>query len=294
MRCSWTSVCLVALLISVEVRASLNEPDELRTSSDDGRAYTLLPAGSHDRTDFVLARDRTQREIVLVGLLAVGAALLIHRARMKRHTALEETREQLSRDLHDDIGSTLSSINILSDVTRQRLAALGDNQAADALERISERSHRLMRDMSDIVWTIDPHKDAMADVMSRMRAFGIAVLEPIGVAFHFHPAAELKELRVDPLVKKNLFLIFKEAINNAARHARAGRVDASITCEKGKIIMVIADDGIGIAEERAVQGLGGNGLLNMRQRAAELKAELRIGKGSVRGTSITLRTAAAH
>lgn len=243
----------------------------------------------HEPTPFELARDRTEREVVLVGLLAIWAVLLIHRARAKRHTELEETREQLSRDLHDDIGSTLSSISILSDVTRQRAAAAGDEHAADALTRISERSQRLMRDMSDIVWTIDPHKDTMADVMSRMREFGIAVLDPLGVAFRFQQAQELRSLRIEPLLKKNLYLIFKEAISNAGRHAQARHVEASIGLETGVLVLRVQDDGIGLPAGHTPSGLGGNGLVNMRERAEELKAELEIGTDASGGTHITLR-----
>ena len=237
-----------------------------------------------------LERTRSQRMFILLAVLfiAVISALLVNRYRLKRRLQVAQLRTRLARDLHDDIGSTLSSISILSNVVKRRAEAAGDLDTATSLEKISERSHRLMREMSDIVWSVDPGKDSMADLIGRMREFGMGVLEPKGIAFHFNAPenAVARDLSVD--VKRNLYLIFKEAVNNAAKHAEARTVFAELAVDGRSVRVQIDDDGRGMQNDDRTTGTTGNGLRNMRERAIEMGAAFSTGVSEHGGACVAV------
>jgi signal transduction histidine kinase len=225
---------------------------------------------------------------VMIGFIILFAGVLFVRARTLRRIQLEQLRTRLSRDLHDDIGSTLSSINILSTVAKRKAEAGDEAGAAASLSGISERTQRLMRNMSDIVWSVDPDKDTFEELLARMREFGAAVLEPKGIAFRFDSACE-SNATMPPMVKSNLYLIFKEAVNNAAKHAEATEVVVTLAYQNNSLCMIIADNGKGMdVMDGPVGTLGGNGSGNMRMRAAEMKAEIRMDSAPGQGTTLDL------
>lgn len=226
--------------------------------------------------------------VVLLGFVVLFAAQLFVRARTLRCVQLEQLRSRLSRDLHDDIGSTLSSINILSTVARRKAEAGDEAGAAASLIGISERTQRLMRNMSDIVWSVDPERDTLEELLARMREFGAAVLEPKGIDLRFEAHGDL-EGTLPPALKSNLYLIYKEAVNNAAKHAHATEVAVSFIHADNRLRMTITDNGKAMAagDGEGSPG-GGNGLRNMSMRALEMKADLKIEGPSPQGTRIDL------
>ena len=226
--------------------------------------------------------------VVMIGFVILFAGVLFVRFRTNRRMQLEEVRSRLSRDLHDDIGSTLSSINILTSVARKKAEAGDVEGAAASLTGISERSQRLQRNMSDIVWSVDPERDSLEELLARMREFGESVLEPKGIAYRFESNGE-SSTALPPMVKSNLYLIFKEAVNNAAKHAQATEVGVTLKQGNNHLRMTIADNGKGLPDEQGGLGtIGGNGLRNMRKRAQEMNAELRITGAPGQGTTISL------
>ncbi|MGV3636338.1 MAG: ATP-binding protein [Flavobacteriales bacterium] len=238
------------------------------------------------------ARDlehRMQRVVLvtLIGSVVLFAGVLFAQVRAKRRMQLEELRTRLSRDLHDDIGSTLSSINILSTVARRKAEAGDETGAAASLSGISERTQRLMRNMSDIVWSVDPDHDSLEELLARMREFGAAVLEPKDVTFRFTTSGDFSA-SVPPLVKSDLYLLFKEAVNNAAKHAQATEVHVTLAHARNRLRMTITDNGIGLESGAKGNQGGGNGLRNMRARAQEIRGELTIDSAPAQGTRIEL------
>lgn len=247
-------------------------------------AEERITARDHDR------EHRMQRIvlIVMIAFVILYAGILFIRSRTERRMQLEQLRTRLSRDLHDDIGSTLSSINILSTVARRKAETGDEAGAAASLTGISERTQRLMRNMSDIVWSVDPEQDSMEDLLARMREFGAAVLEAKSISYRFDGSRALNAT-LTPLVKSNLYLIFKEAVNNTAKHAQATEVNALFTYENNKLRMAITDNGKGLDPGGPTSTMmGGNGLRNMRARATEMHAELRIMGTPGEGTTIDL------
>lgn len=276
---------------------ALNEVGRERLAVERARAKALSiqqEAETNRRLELARAaarhmdiEHRMQRVVLvtMIGFIILFAGILFVRARTARRMQLEQLRTRLSRDLHDDIGSTLSSINILSAVARRKAEAGDEAGAAATLSGISERTQRLMRNMSDIVWSVDPNKDTLEELLVRMREFGAAVLEPKGIAYRFESTGDMSAT-IPPTAKSNLYLIFKEAVNNAAKHAEATEVQVAFRNEDHRLHMVIVDNGKGIPNDAAANG--GNGLRNMRARALEMHAELHIRSTASQGTAIDL------
>lgn len=277
-----------------------NEVGRERLAVEKARAKALSiqqEAAAEQRLEKQMAlsheQDREHRMqrinlVVMIGFIILFAGVLFVRLRTKRRMQLEEVRTRLSRDLHDDIGSTLSSINILTTVARKKAEA-GDVEGATAsLTGISERSQRLQRNMSDIVWSVDPARDTLEELLARMREFGASVLEPKGILFRFDSRGDFATA-LPPMVKSNLYLIFKEAVNNAAKHAQATKVIVAVDSRNDRLHLTIADNGQGLPDATGTASTpGGNGLRNMRMRAAEMKAELLVKGTPHNGTTIEL------
>ncbi|HVS96378.1 MAG TPA: tetratricopeptide repeat protein [Puia sp.] len=216
--------------------------------------------------------------LLLIGFLVFNRYRIVHRAR--RIIELEKMRNHIARDLHDDIGSTLSSINILSKVALQ-----SRDDSASSLRKIMDRSSAIMEKMDDIVWTINPRNDTMEQLVCRMKEFAGEMLEPLNIVYSFEEQGDLPSLRLDIRHRKDLYLLFKEAVNNAAKYSQCRHLHILLRRAKDSLQMEIADDGKGFAED----GLrNGNGLKNMRDRAASMPATIRIDSAIGQGTRIDL------
>jgi len=222
-------------------------------------------------------------------VLPAGTALAMllyaaHRYRLGRLLELERVRTRIATDLHDDIGASLSQISILSEVARRRA---GDVDALQkTLAEIAGASRELLASMSDIVWSINPQRDRLRDLLQRMRRFATDVFTARNIEFQFHaPEAEL-EGKLDPDMRRQVFLIFKESVNNILRHAACTQVEIRFAVEKAGLMLSVRDDGKGFD---ATQPPAGNGLASMRQRAASLNGSLEIAVDGARGTRVTLR-----
>jgi signal transduction histidine kinase len=233
-----------------------------------------------------LAQSRTIQYSAAFALLLVLviAVLAINRyrsvSRIQRQWELEKMRNTIARDLHDDIGSALSSINIAG-----QLGASGNSpNAPELFSRIRDQSARIMEGMSDIVWSINPHNDEMEKVVSKMKEFAAEILEPKRMELTFqHTPPQGREL--DSVKRKNLLLIFKEAINNAAKYSDASLVSVQFHFDDRAISLSISDDGKGF-DSLAIRS--GNGLQNMKHRAQLLGGTLQVASEPGRGTKISL------
>jgi signal transduction histidine kinase len=216
--------------------------------------------------------------------LALGGLLyFIHRLRINRILAVENLRNRVARDLHDDMGSTLSTINILSTMAKSKLNT--DNvRASEYLGKISDNSQRMMEAMDDIVWSIKPMNDSMQKITARMREIATSVLEAKDIDLQFRSDDSTEEVKMDMEARRDFFLLFKEAINNIAKYAKADKASVHLTVHHKRLLMIIKDNGIGFDIDKA----DGNGLGNMYKRAASLKGRLQIQSKPGEGTQITL------
>jgi two-component system, NarL family, sensor histidine kinase UhpB len=218
--------------------------------------------------------------LLLIGFLVINRYRIVHRAR--RAIELEKMRNHIARDLHDDLGSTLSSINIISRVALQSPSTLGPQ---DSLEKIRDRSAAIMEKMDDIVWTINPQNDTMEQLLYRMKEFAAEMLEPLNINYQFEEEGDFVAIKLDIRKRKDLYLLFKEAVNNAAKYSQCTNLYIRLRQDGDSLRLEIADDGKGFAAGTARTG---NGLMNMRERASSMLAELSIDSTVGRGTRIGL------
>lgn len=244
-------------------------------------------------TRLVLQRDKVMLygALVVLGLLVLVGFLIFNRHRAvsnaRRIIEMEKMRNTIARDLHDDIGSTLTSINVLSKVA---LEPQEDGFVRSSLQKIKDRSSAIMEKMDDIVWAINPQHDTMEELLSRMKEFAAELLEPANIDYQFEEKGDFTTMKLDVRRRKELYLLFKEAVNNAMKYSGCRTIVIRLEQEHGRLRMEIGDDGIGFDEG---QVRGGNGLNNMRERAASMEGRLLIDSAAGRGTRILLTASLA-
>ncbi|MBC7775918.1 MAG: hypothetical protein H7246_10830 [Phycisphaerae bacterium] len=227
--------------------------------------------------------------IGITAILFFGLVRLFFQYRLRQRLEKEAIRLRIARDLHDEIGSTLSSISILSasalhgvqkDLDNARFGNIG-NKARAALDSIS-----------DIVWSVNPENDSMEKALARMSAYASEMLENVGAELHFEVGSGVESLSLPMEKRKDFYLIFKEAIHNCAKYARAKEVWVAVKKEDNTLVFSIKDDGVGFEmgnTEPGARNLGGNGLRNMRSRAAALGGGLDLISAPGLGTEIRLK-----
>ena len=181
---------------------------------------------------------------------------------------------------------------ILSEVVKQQMGDSAE-QSAPLLTEIADSARALIGSMRDIVWSIDPRRDDLANVVVRVRQFASDVLEAQKIKLYFQAAPDLEKIKLDPEQRRHLFLIFKEAINNIARHAVCTLVSIDIRVSHNQLIAEIRDDGRGFSDVSPVEvptngREGGHGLENMKSRAAQLGGHLSVDSSPGRGTCLKL------
>jgi signal transduction histidine kinase len=208
----------------------------------------------------------------------------LRRSREERFAELERVRRRIATDLHDDIGSSLTQISILSEVVRQRTDG-DDLQLSAPLSMIAGASRELVDSMSDIVWAINPQKDHLNDLTQRMRRFASDVLTSRNIAFEFYEPDEENDVPLGANIRREVFLIFKESVNNLVRHSACGEVRIDFQIAGGALKLIVADDGKGF--KTSMNGEG-HGLSSMRERAEGIGGQLEIISHVGKGTTITL------
>ncbi|MCR6721816.1 MAG: histidine kinase [Chitinophagaceae bacterium] len=251
--------------------------------------YSLLPPGSY--TFRVRAQNEageysetttTMRIVVkqvfwktgwFISLVIAAIALLsyyIHRLRIRQLLKVEKVRARLASDLHDDMGSTLSTINILSSIAANKVGNTNE-EVSTHLKNIGQSSSRAMEAMDDIVWSINPRNDSMQKITARMREFASSSLEAKDIDFSFSMDEAVKDLKFDMEARRDIFLLFKEAVNNIVKYADAKTVKILLSADRRNFKIRIEDDGKGFDPKDTFRR-------NPWQRLAEYAREGKIAK----------------
>lgn len=244
------------------------------------------------RVSFSIARPIWQRWWFLfaAALLFAAAFYTVYRYRLDQLLKLERVRTRIASDLHDDIGSSLSQIAILSEVARQKV---GDSGANEPLNMIANTSREMVDSMSDIVWAINPQKDRLSDLIQRMRRFAEDMFDSKNIAYRFTLPAEAHDISLSADVRREVYLIFKECINNLVKHSGADEAHITIKVNRRFLTVEVNDNGSGFDpksayddETESVGGFGGNGLPNMRRRAESSGGAFEIRAEPGKGTDV--------
>ena len=218
-----------------------------------------------------------------LGLLIIFAILVYNNYLVRQNLKLQALRNKIASDLHDDVGSTLTSISIFSEMAQRQ-----SKEVIPALETIGESSRKMLDAMADIVWAINPENDQFEKVILRMRGFAYELLGAKNIDFEFKAGEDVSRLRLSMEVRRNLYLIFKEATNNMVKYAEATRASYIIKNQNGTLMMRVRDNGRGFDTS---QSSDGNGLQNMRKRAEEIGGYLSIDSIPGEGTTVLLNVA---
>jgi signal transduction histidine kinase/ligand-binding sensor domain-containing protein len=244
-----------------EVRASL-----------DGASWSVVPAG----LSFAVLPP-FWRTWWFLSVAAAAAAMLgyaLYRYRVAQLLRIERVRAHIATDLHDDIGATLSQIAILSEVAGKRVAR-GSGDVTTLLETVAREARRVVGSMSDVVWAVDPRHDHAGDLTLRMRRYAEDTCAAKDIELVFSASARATE-RLDPRVRRQTFLLFKESVNNAAKHANCRVLTVDLRIEARALDLVVSDDGRGFDVATAVPGTG---LTSLRQRSSALGGSCEISSG---------------
>lgn len=228
---------------------------------------------------------------ILIMLVVIGFLYALYRYRLFKALEMERIRNRIAQDLHDEIGSTLSSISLYGAVM-QRSADKFPQNINDILGKIIDSTSEMMESMNDMVWTIKADNDNFEHVVYRMRAFAGKMCEAKGIVLLFKADPKVEKLELGMERRKNIYLIFKEAVNNAVKYSDCDLLSIAIRQEDDQLMVYIKDDGIGF-DPAHINGkndlLGGNGLRGMQTRAKEMNAELTIDSQPGAGCIITLK-----
>ena len=210
---------------------------------------------------------------VLLGVAMLGA---IYSARIARLRGLEHLRLRIARDLHDEVGANLGSISLLAQVMEQQPSRADATQVRGiAVETIGT--------LRDIVWFLDPQHDRLSDLVTRLNEIAKNMLPH--VAHQFEQSGDFRSAKLPLAFRRNVPPLFKEALHNILKHARATEVRITVRRWEDKFQFRIADNGVGFDE---LATPAGNGLKNLRRRAADIGGQLEIASQRGGGTTVTL------
>ena len=199
----------------------------------------------------------------------------------QQQLALEQQRNKITADLHDDIGATLSSLQINSAVANQLLNK-NPKEAQNVLEKIETQSQNLADKMGDIIWSLKPGKEEFMTMSTRIKNFVNEILVSTDIKYSIQTDPILDNLIRDITLRKNIVLIIKKGVNNVAKYSKASQLNIKLGWVNNIITIEIIDNGIGFE----INDASGNGIANMRKRVEELNGDFNITSISKQGTTI--------
>ncbi len=228
-----------------------------------------------------------------VAVLALAVLAVAQRRRyqrrlqaLERQGEIERERARIARDLHDDLGTSLTQISLLSAVANREQTAPAE--ARELVQLMHGRARAMAAALDEIVWAVNPKNDSWPELASYLGAFAQEFLRPSDLRCRLDLPEQLPSDALSAEIRHDLFLAFKEALNNAVRHSGAAYLHVSITVTAAEVVIAIKDDGRGFDRSAVPTGRTGNGLLNMQRRLEQLGGRCAIQSDPGRGTTIAL------
>jgi signal transduction histidine kinase len=283
---------------SISKEARSKKIVEVQMQYDFDKRQAIAKAGQNKKDALAIAELENQkliRNFSLTGVFLVvsfgGYSFYRYRRRRKLQSEQEMLNERLriSRELHDDMGSTLGSISIYTEVAKNRSAK--NENADEVILKIGAASRELIDKMSDIVWSINPNNESIEQLKNRMQAFAAMILTPHYIEYNFLANDAIKMVKLTAEERKNIFLIFKEVIHNIVKYAECQKVEIKLLTQNNEFEMQVKDDGKGfdVTKLTSTHSLGGNGIKNMKARSESMNADLKIDSEINKGTVIVLK-----
>jgi signal transduction histidine kinase len=236
-----------------------------------------------------LEKQKGLRNFLIAGILLalMMGAIVFNRYQIKKklekQTELLAMRNNISQNLHDDIGASLSNINILNELVKRNLS--NTEKSKEYLAKSGEDIQRISESLSDIVWNINPRYDDLQHLFIRMKRYAADMLDGKNIKYEFNFPDNAENISLSMDNRRDLYLLFKEAVNNLVKYSQATSASISIEGGEKNLKMIISDNGIGFNTEEIRSG---NGLNNIEQRATKLNGQLSIVSKNGNGTRIEL------
>jgi len=225
---------------------------------------------------------RTWWFVLLTSILLISLVTYIIGSRVRNLLAIERLRSKLAADLHDNIGSGLTEISILSEVISKKINP-ADSGVNKSLKMISDTSRTLIDGMSDIVWLVNPKRDSLYDLILRLRDTYSELFSYTDISFRSENIKSLEKVSLSMEHRQHLYLIFKEAINNSVTHSGCHEITLDASVKGRKLEMILRDNGKGFCINEVSKG---NGLGNIQERAKIIGGELTINSKEGEGTTV--------
>ncbi len=221
---------------------------------------------------------------IILSILVLASLLYgLYRYRINRILEMQNLRNNISQDLHDDIGASLSNINILNELARRNIGQ--PQKSTEYLSKSADDIQRISESLSDIVWNINPRYDDLQNLFIRMKRYAADILDGKNINGQFDFPENEPGRKLGMSQRRDLYLLFKEAVHNMAKYSKAQNAGITLKITANQLQLTIIDDGVGFDLNFDQKG---NGLHNMKQRAANLKGELKINTEPGKGTRIEL------
>ena len=259
-------------------------------------AFTVLP--HFWQTWWFIGASALGGAGLFAGIVFSLARRRLHRRleQVERQRAVERERTRIARDIHDDLGASLTRIVMLSESVSKECA--GSAAAVAAAGRVNATARELTLSMDEIVWAVNPKHDTLDSLANYLGGFAQDYLQAAGLRCRLDVPLRLPTVPLTAEVRHSLFLAFKEALHNVVKHARATQAEISLGLEPGGFFITVSDDGRGIQQEpelpngkppSAPRVARGNGLANMRKRMADLGGSCHWESPPGQGTRVTFR-----
>lgn len=261
-------------------------------SRNNRQMQTILMAGLHNETRLLnmevtdakrkqqLAVNRFYVVGLLVLLLAGVFFMFWYFSRQK--LKLAHIRNKISQDLHDEVGATLSGLALYSHLAREQVNRQQQEDAGRSLTIMQQSATQMVGKLNDIVWAVNPLHDSLSGLMQRLEEYAMEMATVKNIAVEVTTDTSIHKVKLPMDDRKNIYLLCKEAINNAVKYSEARRISINARMQQYRLIITVADDGKGF--DGTVKR--GNGLNNMKQRADEMNAGLEIVSAHGKGTLI--------
>ena len=221
---------------------------------------------------------------ILLLVLAIGGGIAaLVTIRFRQLLAIERLRSKIAADLHDDIGAGLTEISMMGHIIAHKLPPEPRQLVQGEIERIRTTARGLIASMSDIVWLVDPERDSLHDLISRLGDSFSETLQALDIRFRAENLESLQSVRLKMEHRQHLLLICKEAINNSLKYSGCTEISLEVELPGNRLTLRLHDNGAGFDLQA---GTMGNGLKNMRSRARKIGGTVTISSAAGAGTTV--------
>jgi signal transduction histidine kinase len=227
---------------------------------------------------------------VIAGVSGIVRFVTVRRMRrqmelLEQRHAIERERGRIARDIHDDLGSSLTRIMMLGERTQEGLGRRED--VATHVNKIVASARHTVQSLDEIVWAVDPENDTLEGLVNYIAHYADEFFESAAINCRLEIPVALPGATLPAEWRHDLFLVVKEAFNNAVKHAGASAVRVEVACQDGQLMIAVEDNGCGF-DPSVRNGHGCSGLANMRQRVEHLGGHFQLSSAPGSGTQARL------